>query len=211
MAEVALFHSILGVTAGVEDAAQRLRAAGHVVYVMNLYEHGITFGHYDEAQRHVEALGGYRELLRRTLVAVHHLPTQLVYAGFSNGGVSAEYLAVARPGARGALLMHAAMPLDVLGRFGERPMHAWPRSVPVQVHYSADDPFKRQDWLDAFTASVRIVGAPYDFHEYPGGGHLFADRGRPDEYNAGSAEMMWRRVHDFLDDIDETIAEGASG
>ena len=47
-ATIALFHSVLGVRAGIEDAVQRLTAAGHDVVVVDQYA-GRTFDDYDEA------------------------------------------------------------------------------------------------------------------------------------------------------------------
>ncbi|MDB5057961.1 MAG: hypothetical protein JWO59_1433, partial [Chloroflexi bacterium] len=37
MADIVLFHSVLGPRAGVTDAADRLRAAGHTVHTPDLY------------------------------------------------------------------------------------------------------------------------------------------------------------------------------
>lgn len=209
MPEIALFHSILGVTRGVTLAAERLRAAGHVVHVLNLYEHGTTFDDYSAASDYVERIGSYPELLRRARVSVHHLTTRIVYAGFSNGGAAAEYLAAIRPGALGAILMHASMPLSVLDGAGEQPVRVWPRSVPVQVHYSVSDPARNQEWIESFAESAHLSCAPYAFFEYSKGGHLFADPDRDDEYDEGAAEQMWRRVHDFLAEIDRHVARAS--
>ena len=86
MAEVVLFHSVLGVRQGVLDAAAIMGEAGHSVHVPNLYEPGVIFDDYDPAIAHVEAIGGYQTLMRRSLEAVRDLPGAVVYAGFSNGG-----------------------------------------------------------------------------------------------------------------------------
>jgi dienelactone hydrolase len=48
MAEIVLFHSVLGPRAGMTDAADRLRAAGHTVHTPDLY--------YRLASMHLEVL-----------------------------------------------------------------------------------------------------------------------------------------------------------
>src|SRR5437763_16373820 len=150
MSEIALFHAVLGVRPGVRSAAERLRAAGHVVHVPDLYD-GAVFDEYDEANAFVAGFGGYPELLRRTAASVAELPTELVYAGFSNGAGSAAYLAVTRPGASGALLLHGTLPLGLLAAVTGQAM-SWPVSVPVQVHYGRDDPFRSPEHVAAFGA-----------------------------------------------------------
>ncbi|MGH3435031.1 MAG: dienelactone hydrolase family protein [Sciscionella sp.] len=198
MSEIVLFHSVLGVRPGMLAAADRLRQAGHTVHVPDLY-HGQVFGDYPEAAAFVEsdAFGGYPELLRRTAAAVDGLPPDLVYAGFSNGGGAATYIAALRPGARAVLSMHAAMPLAVLSEVAGRALQ-WPKNVPVQVHYGRDDPFRSQDSVDAFASDVRASGSGYEYFDYPVAGHLFADPDLPSEYHEASAELMWSRALEFL-------------
>ncbi len=94
MAEVALFHSVLGVRPGILDAAERLRAAGHEVLVVDQYD-GRVFDNYDEADAFVEAIG-FPELMGRAAAAVEALRDGFLAAGFSNGGGMAEYVATGR-------------------------------------------------------------------------------------------------------------------
>ena len=55
------------------------------------------------------------------------LGSNLVYAGFSLGVMSAQMLAQTGPGAKGALLLHGCVPTS---EFGGR----WPHGVPLQIH-----------------------------------------------------------------------------
>ena len=202
--EIVLFHSVLGVRQGVTDAADRLRAAGHTVHVPNLYEEGVVFDDYEEASAYVESIGSYAELLKRTRAAVAYLPSDLVYAGFSNGGASAEYLAATRPGAKAALLFSAALPLDMLLEIDGNESQPWPPNVPVQVHYTVDDPFRDEQWmLDQFRQTVEASGSRFKFYEYAGDGHLFTDASLSQEYDADAAEQLWTRVFAFLAEIGE--------
>ena len=106
MTQIALFHSVLGVRPGVIDAAERLRAAGHEVEVVDQYG-GRVFDDYDEASAHAETIG-YPVLMDRAVAAVEHLRDGFVAAGFSNGGGMAEYVATQRPDRRRALRQRRA-------------------------------------------------------------------------------------------------------
>ena len=188
MAELVLFHSALGLRPGVHAAADRLRAAGHKVHTPDLYD-GEVFDVLPRGIAKRDALG-IPEILRRAHAAVAPLKAELVYAGFSLGAAAAQMLAATRPGARGAVLMHAALPVDALG------VSAWP-AVPVQLHVGAKDPWVDPANVDALAASVRAAGVDCERYTYPASGHLFADPDLPD-YDRESAELMWTRVLAFL-------------
>jgi dienelactone hydrolase len=188
--EIVVFHSVLGLRPGVLQWAERLRAEGHLVHTPDLYD-GEVFDDYDAGFAKLEAIGGIAAIMERTRASVAHLPQDVVYAGFSNGGGSAELLALTRPEARGAILMHAALPVHAFGA------QVWPTNVPVQVHYAVHDPFREQEEVDALAGAVRASGAHYEAWDYPGSGHLFADPHLA-EFDALNAELMFRRVLDFL-------------
>jgi len=191
MADIVLFHSVLGPRAGVTDAADRLRTAGHTVYTPDLYRGEAHFDEYDPAIAYQESIG-YQELLRRAATDVAPLPSRLVYMGFSAGGAPAEWLAATRPGALACILLHAALPLGVMG------IEAWPATVPAQVHFMRDDPFREQAEIDGMAADVRAAGAPFELFEYAGAGHLFTDPSLPAEYDPAATETLWGRVLTLL-------------
>lgn len=103
-----MFHSVLGARLGVQDAAERLRAAGHAVEVVDQYE-GRVFDDYSDAATYAESLG-YPALMERAAAAVEHLPGGFIAAGFSNGGGMSEYVATRRDVA-GVLMLSGALPL----------------------------------------------------------------------------------------------------
>ena len=185
MSQIALFHPSFGVSPGVVDAAERLRADGHEVLVVDQYD-GRVFDDYEEAGRFVDGIG-FPELMRRAVEACAGLDDGFVAAGFSNGGGMAEYVATQRP-VGGVVMMSGAMPVTELGAEG------WPAGVPAQIHYSVDDPRRAQDWLDETIAQIRAAGATVDVFEYPGAGHLFTDPSRTDEYDAEAAALLGPRV-----------------
>jgi dienelactone hydrolase len=198
MAEVVLFHSVLGLSPGVFSAAERLRAAGHTIHTPDFFD-GEVFDDLEEGMRKEEALG-FQEIARRARDSVAGLPEGLVFCGFSLGAVHAEALAASRPGALGAVLMAGAVPVEALEEyFG---IERWPEGVPVQVHYAEDDPWvEAEEEVVPLGEAVRGAGAAFEAHSYPGSGHLFFEPEVP-EYDLASSEEMWERVLDFLDRID---------
>lgn len=194
MAEIVLFHSVLGPRAGVTDAADRMRAAGHTVHTPDLYRGEASFDEYDPAMAYQERIG-FKELLRRAEADVTSLPPQLVYMGFSAGGLPAEWLAATRPGALACVQLHAALPLSPLG------LDTWPATVPVQVHFMRDDPFREQAEIEGMEADVRAAGARFELCEYDGAGHLFTDPSLSAEYDRAASELLWSRVLALLGDL----------
>ncbi len=98
MTDVALFHSVLGVRRGTEEAAERLRSAGHDVLVVDQYE-GRTFDDYDEADAYVESVG-FPKLMRRAAEAVEAL-ADAGYRVLVTGGPEERELTARVAGARG--------------------------------------------------------------------------------------------------------------
>jgi dienelactone hydrolase len=195
MAEVVLFHSVLGLGPGVIAAADRLRAAGHTVHTPDYYD-GEVFDDLEEGMRKEDALG-YQEIARRARESVAGLPEGLVFCGFSLGAVHAEVLAATRPGSLGAVLMHGAVPVETLGEFFG--VECWAEGVAVQVHYAADDPWvETEEEVVPLGEAVRGAGAAFEVHTYPRSGHQFFDPDLP-EYDRASSEVMWKRVLAFLD------------
>lgn len=188
MAEILLFHHVLGLTPGVHAFADSLRAAGHTVHLPDLFE-GRTFDTIDAGAAHVDAVG-FGAILDRGVAAAEGRPDALVYAGFSLGVVPAQCLAQTRPGARGAVLMEACVPVS---EFGD----AWPASVPVQVHGMADDEFFSGEG-DIDAARELVASTPgAELFVYAGDGHLFADPASPG-YDASAAALLLERVLGFL-------------
>lgn len=188
MTSIALFHSALGVRPGISDAADRLRAAGHQVSVVDQYD-GLVFDHYAKGSAYTEQVG-FPALMQAALDGVSELPDGFVAAGFSNGAGMAEYVAIRRRCA-GLLLFSGALPLNMLGA-------AWPTGLSVQIHYSLDDPFRRQEWIDAVAADATRGGGRVETFDYPGAGHLFTDPSLPTEYDPGATELLWQRALAFL-------------
>jgi len=188
--EIVLFHSAYGLRPGVLRWAERLRAAGYTVHAPDLYD-GEVFTDRMDVVRKIQAVG-FDGVLARSQAAVANLRGDLIYAGFSNGGACAELLAATRPGARGAILMHAPLMIRDLG------WKVWPTTVPVQVHFAEKDPLRNEKVIEALAGRVRASGADFRHFDYPTSGHLFADPDMP-AYDAAAAELMFQRVVEFLE------------
>ena len=187
MAEVLLFHHAQGQTKGFLAFADELRAAGHVVYAPDLYD-GKTFTTLDDGVGYARQVG-FGVIIERGVAAAQDLPAELVYAGFSLGVLPAQKLAQTRPGARGALLLHAAIPTSEFGT-------PWPGGVPVQIHAMDAD-----EWFQEDLAAARALVDEAENAElflYPGDGHLFAD-GSLGDYDEEAAALLRKRVLAFLD------------
>lgn len=195
MAEVLLYHHAQGLTAGVEAFADELRAAGHTVHVPDVYD-GHTFDDLDDGIGYAREIG-FGAILQRGLDAAGEFGGGLVFAGFSLGAMPAQQLAQTRPGAKGALLFHACMPVS---EFSE----AWPTGVPVQVHAMDGDPFFAEDGGDLDAARALVESTEHaELFLYPGQQHLFADSSLA-SYDEDAAAVLMRRVLDFLASVDST-------
>jgi dienelactone hydrolase len=189
MAEVLLFHHAQGQTAGFLAFADDLRAAGHTVHTPDLYD-GKTFATLDEGVGYARQVG-FDTIGERGRLAAERLPNELVYAGFSLGVIPAQLLAQTRPGARGALLLSAALPASEFGG-------SWPQGVPLQIHMMEADEWALEDLPAARELVATVDGA--ELFLYPGDGHLFADSSLPD-FDDGAAKLLTQRVLGFLDNI----------
>ncbi len=193
MAEVLLFHHALGLTAGLRGFADELRAAGHTVHTPDLFD-GRIFPSISEGLAYLGKIG-FDEMREHGVRFAEELPPDLVYAGFSFGVMPAQMLAQTRPGARGALLFYACLPIS-----GEWAFGPWPDGVPVQIHGMDKDPiFVGEGDIDAAREIVAKV-RDAELFLYPGDQHYFADSSLP-SYDAAATALLTRRVLEFLDRV----------
>jgi len=134
---------------------------------------------------------GFEEVLRRGTAAAEELQADIVYAGFSLGGMPAQSLAQTRPGARGAILFHSCVPPSEFGS-------PWPEGVPLQIHFMDRDPWGEEDRPAAEALVEEVEGA--ELFLYPGSGHLFADSSL-DAYDEQAAGLLKERTQAFLNRV----------
>ena len=191
MAEVLLFHHAQGLTPGCLSFADRLRAAGHVVHAPDLYD-GNTFGDLNDGVGYAKQVG-FDTIGERGRLAAEGLPNEIVYAGFSLGAMPAQMLAQTRPGAKGALLFHSAIPPSEFGG-------PWPQGVPLQIHLMEADKWALEGDLDAARELDETVESA-ELFLYPGDRHLFTDNSLPD-YDENASTLVRERALRFLDDVE---------
>src|SRR3954470_6975563 len=119
MADVLLFHHIQGLTPGVVALADSLREAGHSVHTPDLYG-GRTFDSIEDGAAFTQGEGApdFDKLADEAAAA---LTGAVVYAGISSGVMQAQRLAQTRPGAKGAVLVDACVPISGEWAFGPWP------------------------------------------------------------------------------------------
>jgi dienelactone hydrolase len=188
MAELLLFHHAQGSTDGCLSFADELRAAGHVVHAPDLYD-GRTFTELADGMAYARQVG-FDTIMERGRLAAGRVPSKIVYAGFSLGAMPAQMLAQTRPGAKGAVLLHAAIPISEFGG-------SWPQGVPLQIHTMEAD--ERGDVDVARELAETIESA--ELFLYPGDRHLFADSSLPD-YDESAATLLKQRVLGFLESVE---------
>lgn len=187
MAEVLLFHHAHGLTPGVIAFADVLRKAGHIVHTPDLYD-GETFESLDEGVAHAGKIG-FDNICQNGVRVAEDMSTDLVYAGFSLGGMPAQALAQSRSG-RGALLFHSSI---MPAAFGSE----WPADMPVQIHSMDADPFFVGEGDIEAAREIVAAATDGDLFLYPGDAHLFTDSSLP-SYDAEATALVVQRTLDFL-------------
>lgn len=187
MSDVLLFHHALGLTAGLERFAADIRAAGHTVTTPDLFE-GKTFSTIADGVAHAEKVG-FDVIIDRGVAAAEGLGDRLIVAGFSLGAMPAQKLAQTRPGVRGAILYHSAVPMSVFGQ-------GWPEDVPLQIHMVEHDRWAEEDREAADELVAQSEHA--ELFTYPGTGHLVCDSSFTD-YDATAAAQILERTLAFIE------------
>jgi dienelactone hydrolase len=188
MAEVLLFHHVLGRTKGIESIADQLRDAGHTVHVPDLFD-GRIFSSLEEGLVFVKEVG-FDEVTARGVRVARELSRDIVYAGFSLGVSAAQQLAQTREGARGALFFHACLPTSAFAS-------EWPVDLPVQIHAMSADPFFVEDGdIDAARELVASANRA-ELFLYEGKEHLFTDSSLL-SYDGDATKLVIKRVLEFL-------------
>ena len=189
MAEVLLFHHAQGLTSGVRDFADTLRAAGHTVHVPDLYD-----GHVFEDIESGLAYADERRVPDRAGAGAGH--------GRPAAGRARVRRLLARRAARADARPDAprreGRPVLPLVRPDRRSSTArGPTGVPVQIHGMDADPFFAGEGdIDAARALVK-ESPDAELFVYPGEEHLFADNSLP-SYDPAAAQLLTERTLAFL-------------
>lgn len=192
MATVALIPSVLGLRPAFYDDADSLRDLGHDVRIVDMYDGGAR-DTYEQGQALRDEIG-VETMFERAVERAADVPDGFVAMGFSMGAAAATHLATHRSVIGVVQIAAAVGPDDVDG--------TWPTDAPVQVHVTEGDEFATPDEVQAARGAVEAAGGTIEVFTYPGAGHLFMDKGLPAEYDRESADLLLRRVADFLERVD---------
>jgi dienelactone hydrolase len=131
---------------------------------------------------------GFEKVIERGRDVASLLRPNLVYVGMSLGVMPAQALAMRRPGAKGAVFLYGCLPLSEFGG-------VWPGGIGLQIHVMEGD----DDGDVEFAREAAETIADSHLFLYPGSRHLFADSSVPDQFDAGAAALMTKRVLEFLE------------
>lgn len=188
MARVVLLHHALGRTPGVTDLAARLSSHGHEVVTPDLFD-GRLPATLQEGLAIASEIGD-QQMEGVARAAGDALGPGVVWAGISLGVAVAQRIVQTTPGAGGAVLLEAALPVS-----GEWAVGPWPAGVPVQIHGMDGDPFFALEGdIDAAREIVASAGPSLaELFVYPGENHLFSDSSLP-QFDPGATDLVVERV-----------------
>lgn len=185
-AAVLLLHDAFGISEELTDNARRLAAAGHPVFVADLWGERATPASHSEIGPLIGAMARDRPRWRARVAAAHAaLRAQPEFAGrplallgYCFGGSSAlEYL---RTGAHVAGVAAVHPGLDLLG-------DDWstPGSGAVLLMIGADDPMATPAMRGRIAAQLDGAGLDHQLHLYSGTTHAFTSRRSEDSPEPG--------------------------
>ena len=186
MATLLLFHHVLGVTAGLQEFADRLRSAGHDVVLPDLFA-GATFDTIEEGVAFAEPR--FDLIRNKAMTLAEEVMGPFVSAGFSLGTVPAQQLAQTKDRVLGAIIYDGGEPTEAFGT-------AWPKGTELQVHVVEND-----EWIDLDAARSLTIEAEGELFVYPGSAHLIADSSTVN-YDSEIRDRIISRSLLFLERLD---------
>lgn len=192
-AGVLVLHAWWGLNDFCRDFCRRLAGEGFTTLAPDLY-HGRVASTIDQAKL-------LRSKLKREqagadlLAAVEYLRrspavtgTQLGAIGFSLGAHWALWTSLEAPDAiRAVVAFYGTHNADYSGA-----------QAAYLGHFAERDEWVAASGVKALEKGLRTAQRPAIFYTYPGTGHWFFEKDRPDAYNAQAAELAWQRTVDFL-------------
>jgi len=204
-AGVLVLHAWWGLNDFFRDFCDRLAQEGFVALAPDLFS-GKIARTIPEAQQHASQwdeeqavppilLPAIEDLNKHPAVTGHGLGT----VGFSMGGYWALWLAQKKPD----LIRAVTLFYGTNGGGGDF-QHS---KAAYLGHFAETDPYETAQGIQALEKSLRGANRPTTFYTYPGAGHWFFEKDRPDVYHAQAAQLAWDRTTAFLHDQ----LEGRSG
>jgi carboxymethylenebutenolidase len=189
---ILVLHGWWGLTPFFKDVCDRLASEGFVALAPDLFG-GETAATPDEAEALLAAASpdALAHLSRSSLVTLRDAPTTpdapVGVVGFSMGASMALWLA-------------ARVPEEIAGTavfYGVQDIDMAESTCAFLGHFAEDDPLVPDDDLTLLEADLHLLGRATEFHHYPGTGHWFFERDRP-QYDEAAATLAWDRTIDFF-------------
>ena len=210
-ASVLIVHDWLGCTDHQKDIAERLAALGYVALAADVYGKGVRPANAQEAGAEAGKYYKDRGLLRaRVRAGLDCLAAQpqadaerLAVTGYCFGGAGALELARGGAPVKAVVTFHGSLA-------NPTPEDARNIKAKVLVLHGADDPFVKQEEVNAFMQEMRAAGVDWQLVQYSGAVHSFSDpragndNGKGAAYNASADRRSWRAMRDFFE---ETLAK----
>ncbi len=205
-AGVLVLHAWWGLNDVFRDFCDRLAQAGFVALAPDMFS-GEIARTVAEAEQHLSrfkeeqevppiVLSGLEELRKHPAVTD---PNRLGAVGFSMGAYWALWLAQQKPEwFRAVVLFYGSN-----GGGGD-----FQQSKAAYLgHFAETDPYETEEGIQALEKNLRGANRPVSFYTYPGTGHWFFEKDRPDAYNPQAAQLAWERTNAFLH---QQLAGGSS-
>jgi len=208
---VLIAHDWLGVSDQQKGIAERLAALGYVAFAADVYGKGVRPANGQEAGAEAKKYYADRGLMRARMQAGLDLLTARPEADASRMAV----IVYCFGGACALELARSGAPLKAVVTFhgslaNPTPEDAKAIKAKVLVLHGADDPFVKQDEVQAFMSEMRAAGADWQLVQYSGAVHSFTDKRAGSDtskgaaYNEAADRRSWRAMRDFFE---ETLAK----
>jgi dienelactone hydrolase len=208
---ILVVHEWWGLNDYARKRAEMLAQLGYTALAVDMYGEGRTAEHPDTAARFSAAvkknMDAARERFRAGLeVLKDHKtvdPEKIAAIGYCFGGGMVLEMARAGFDLDGVVSFHGSLGTD-------NPAEPGGVKARVLVFNGADDPFVRQEDIEAFKEEMKAANVDYRFVNYPGAKHSFTNPGAdefgrefglPLAYNQNADKKSWQTMQDFFKEI----------
>lgn len=192
-AGVVVLHAWWGLNPFFKNVCQRLARAGFVAFAPDLYHghHATVISEAERLSNHLQReeaeadIGNAISYLRGG-EAVTSATVGVI--GFSLGAFFALSVSCQRPQDVGAVVTF----------YGTRDGDYTLARAAYLSHFAESDEWEPASNVQQFEQRLRAANRPARFYTYPGTGHWFFEKDRPDAYHAKAARLAWQRTVKFL-------------
>lgn len=195
-AGILVLHAWWGLTDVIRDFCDRLAQEGFVALAPDLFS-GKIARTIQEAELLHSQINEEQVVPPEVLSAVEDLSKHsagrgLGTIGFSLGAYWALWIAQKKP----EMIRAVTLFYGTNGGGGD-----FDRSKAAYLgHFAEKDPYETEDGIKELEKNLKGANRPTTFYTYPGTGHWFFEKDRPDAYHSQAAQLAWDRTKVFLHD-----------